>query len=223
MTLEIKAALAVKFRVLSPYLDERQRRLLMGAEAWMMGHGGIRAVARAAGASEHTVSQGMHDLDSCETPLGGRTCLAGAGRGFPLWMPDCCRHCLRWLNLTRPHAESRPPKHTVALTQLFRGLISIANVVQKPICRRRCPNVGTLVGRNPQVLASLARGRLRPRIPQLVEALTGRFAEHHAFICTMHLERIDSITRWVDELTVRIEVAMEPFQVARAGWHPGRV
>ena len=77
--------------------------------------------------------------------------------------------------------------------------------------------------RDPQVLASLAKGRLRPRIPQLVEALTGRFEEHHAFICTMHLERIDSITRWVDELTVRIEVAMEPFQVARAGWHPGRV
>ena len=69
--------------------------------------------------------------------------------------------------------------------------------------------------RDPQVLASLARGRLRPRIPQLVEALTGRFEEHHAFICTMHLERIDSITRWVDKLTVRIEVAMEPFQVAR--------
>ena len=69
--------------------------------------------------------------------------------------------------------------------------------------------------RDPQVLASLAKGRLRPRIPQLVEALTGRFAEHHAFICTMHLERIDSITRWVDKLTVRIEVAMEPFQVAR--------
>jgi hypothetical protein len=41
--------LAVKFRLRFPHLDERQRRLLMGAEAQMRGHGGIEAVARAAG------------------------------------------------------------------------------------------------------------------------------------------------------------------------------
>lgn len=69
--------------------------------------------------------------------------------------------------------------------------------------------------RDPQVLANLAKGAMRPRIPELVEALTGRFEEHHAFICAMHLERIDSITRWVEKLTEKIEVAMEPFLVAR--------
>ena len=41
--------LAAKFQVIFPHLDERQRRLLMGAEARALGHGGIRAVARAAG------------------------------------------------------------------------------------------------------------------------------------------------------------------------------
>ena len=69
--------------------------------------------------------------------------------------------------------------------------------------------------RDPQVLADLAKGRMRPRIPELVEALTGHFSEHHAFICTMHLDRVDSITRWVDALTVRIDEAMDPFRVAR--------
>lgn len=69
--------------------------------------------------------------------------------------------------------------------------------------------------RDPQVLANLAKGRMRPRIPELVDALTGPFEEHHAFICAMHLERIDSITGWVEKLTVRIEEAMEPFLVAR--------
>jgi transposase len=69
--------------------------------------------------------------------------------------------------------------------------------------------------RDPQVLANLAKGRMRPRIPELVEALTRRFEEHRAFLCTMHLERIDSITGWVDQLTERIEAAMEPFRVAR--------
>jgi transposase len=56
---------------------------------------------------------------------------------------------------------------------------------------------------------------MRPRIPELVEALNGRFEEHHAFICRMHLERIDSITGWVDQLTEKIEAAMESFLVAR--------
>ena len=41
--------LAAKFEVIFPHLDERQRRLLMGAEARALGHGGIRAVAAAAG------------------------------------------------------------------------------------------------------------------------------------------------------------------------------
>jgi hypothetical protein len=37
--------LAAKFEVIFPHLDERQRRLLMGAEARALGHGGIRLVA----------------------------------------------------------------------------------------------------------------------------------------------------------------------------------
>ena len=39
------AQLVVKFAVLFPHLDERQRRLLMGAEARILGHGGVRVVA----------------------------------------------------------------------------------------------------------------------------------------------------------------------------------
>jgi hypothetical protein len=39
---ESPAQLAVTFAVLFPYLDERQRRLLMAAEARGLGHGGIR-------------------------------------------------------------------------------------------------------------------------------------------------------------------------------------
>ncbi|MEU2835408.1 ISAzo13 family transposase, partial [Streptomyces lavendulae] len=52
---EICTQLAVKLTVLFPHLDERLRRLLMAAEARLLGHGGIRAVARAAAVSETTV------------------------------------------------------------------------------------------------------------------------------------------------------------------------
>src|SRR5246127_5864213 len=72
-------ALAAKFQVLVPHLDERQRRLLTGAEARVLGHGGIRLVARAAGVREAMVAQGVTELDSGAEPL-GRARRPGGGR-----------------------------------------------------------------------------------------------------------------------------------------------
>ena len=71
--------LAAKFGTIFPHLDERQRRLLMGAEARALGHGGIRLVARAAGVREATVSLGVDELDSGAGPL-GRARRPGGGR-----------------------------------------------------------------------------------------------------------------------------------------------
>ncbi|HUD39794.1 MAG TPA: ISAzo13 family transposase [Streptosporangiaceae bacterium] len=71
--------LAAKFGAMFPHLDERQRRLLMGAEARALGHGGIRVVARAAGVREATVSLGAAELERGEEPL-GRVRREGGGR-----------------------------------------------------------------------------------------------------------------------------------------------
>jgi hypothetical protein len=79
VTGEVEASLAAKFEVLFPHLDERQRRLLMGAEARVLGHGGIRLVARAAGVREGTVSAGVAELESGQAPL-GRVRRPGGGR-----------------------------------------------------------------------------------------------------------------------------------------------
>lgn len=59
--------------------------------------------------------------------------------------------------------------------------------------------------REPAALAELAKQRLPKRIPELTEALTGRFSEHHAFLAWLHLDIIDQHTRVIDELTSRIE------------------
>jgi transposase len=66
--------------------------------------------------------------------------------------------------------------------------------------------------RDPAVLAQLAKRRLRVKIPELTEALTGRFSEHHAFLARMYFDVIDQRTRQIEELNTRIEVVMEPFQ-----------
>jgi transposase len=77
--MEAGQVLAAKFQAIFPHLDERQRRLLMGAEARALGHGGIRLVARAAGVREATVSLGVDELDSGAAPL-GRARRPGGGR-----------------------------------------------------------------------------------------------------------------------------------------------
>ncbi|HEX4127585.1 MAG TPA: IS110 family transposase [Acidimicrobiales bacterium] len=69
--------------------------------------------------------------------------------------------------------------------------------------------------RSPQVLADMAKRRMRSKIPELTEALTGRFSEHHAFLVKVHLDLIDHNTRAIDELTARIEVVIAPFRSAR--------
>ena len=66
--------------------------------------------------------------------------------------------------------------------------------------------------RDPARMAELAKRRLRSKIPELTEALTGRFTAHHAFLARVHLDLIDRHTEAIAALTERIEVVIEPFQ-----------
>jgi hypothetical protein len=102
---EQRAALAAKFEAIFPHLDERQRRLLIGAEARSIGHGGIRLVARAAGVREATVSLGEDELDSGEAPL-GRVRRAGGGRKRTVDLDPGLRPAL--LALVEPDARGDP-------------------------------------------------------------------------------------------------------------------
>jgi transposase len=79
VAVEIVESLAAKFSALLPHLDERQRRLYLGSEARSLGHGGIAAVARAAGVSRQTVVSGVDELEAGGEPLEG-TRRPGGGR-----------------------------------------------------------------------------------------------------------------------------------------------
>jgi transposase len=58
--------------------------------------------------------------------------------------------------------------------------------------------------RDPQVLASLARGRMRSKHDRLVQALTGKFDDHHAELARMLLDQIDALSAQIGTLTTRI-------------------
>ena len=78
---EVRDQLALKFEVLLPHLNERQRRLLLATEARLLGHGGVRAVAEVAGVSETTVRAGVFELEEGRAPFPeGRVRRQGGGR-----------------------------------------------------------------------------------------------------------------------------------------------
>jgi len=74
-----EAALAGMFATVMPLLDERQRRLLAGAQARALGRGGIQAVVQAAGISRTTVQKALREMDSGVEPP-ARIRRPGAGR-----------------------------------------------------------------------------------------------------------------------------------------------
>jgi transposase len=65
--------------------------------------------------------------------------------------------------------------------------------------------------RDPRVLANLARGTMRNKIPDLAMACAGRFGDHHALLARMHLDHIDHLTRMINGLDERIEQVLAPF------------
>jgi transposase len=77
--------------------------------------------------------------------------------------------------------------------------------------------IEALVGgeRDPSRLADLARGRMRPKRAALVEALTGRFDDHHAELARILLDQIDALTVQIDTLTTRIETLITAIPAAQ--------
>ena len=59
-------------------------------------------------------------------------------------------------------------------------------------------------------LAELAKGRLRNKIPELVEALTGHVRPHHRFMLAELLTHLDRLTQQLAQLNARIEEQTAP-------------
>lgn len=70
--------------------------------------------------------------------------------------------------------------------------------------------------RDPAVLAEMAKGRMRPKQAALVEALTGRFDDHHAELARMLLDQVDALSTKIDTLTARIDEAIAQIPAAAA-------
>jgi transposase len=68
---------------------------------------------------------------------------------------------------------------------------------------------------DPQVLAELAKGRLRAKLPQLRQALLGKVTDHHRFLLRTLLDQVHQLEHLIERYSDRIEQAMGPFAAVR--------
>ena len=65
--------------------------------------------------------------------------------------------------------------------------------------------------RDPEVLAELARGTLRKKLPALKQALAGQFKPHHTLIVAQILAHLDYLDEAIATLTAEVEQRLAPF------------
>lgn len=64
---------------------------------------------------------------------------------------------------------------------------------------------------DPEVLAELAKGRLRAKLPALRQALVGRFRQHHALLVGELLAHLDYLEEAIERLSEAIAEQLRPF------------
>ncbi len=67
---------------------------------------------------------------------------------------------------------------------------------------------------DPQLLAELARGKLRKKLPQLREALEGRFEREHGLVVSAILAHLDFLDGQIEQLSQMIAEQLRPFAAA---------
>ena len=69
--------------------------------------------------------------------------------------------------------------------------------------------------RDTDVLAEMAKGRMRVKIPELRQALRGRFREHHALLIGLSRDHVEHLEAAIARLDAQVEEVMVPFAEAR--------
>jgi len=125
----------------------------------------------------------------------------------PSFVPPAEIRQLRDYTRLRTDLARERTRHYSRLEKLLEdALIKVSAVASKLDTKSVRDMLEALIGgeRDPEVLASLARGRMRSKHDRLVQALTGKFDDHHAELARMLLDQIDALSAQIGKLTTRI-------------------
>lgn len=145
------------------------------------------------------------------------------------WIAQLLQHGLLRASFIPPQSQRDLRDLTRYRTTLVRERARIVNRLQKALedANLKLAGVATdvmgvsgramlealLAGQtDTEQLAELAKGRLRKKIPQLKEALTGRVREHHRFMLSEQLSHIDYLDEAIERLVAEIGERLRPFE-----------
>jgi hypothetical protein len=149
-------SVARRYAVLRPYLDERQRRLVLAAEAVELGRGGITAVAQATGVHPDTVGKGVRELTGGVEPS-GRVRAPGGGRKPATETDPWLAPALK--ALVDPHTRGDPESPLVWTTKSTKNLADTLTGNGHPISDRTVARLLRGQGFSLQGNAKVTEGR----------------------------------------------------------------
>ncbi len=152
-------AIAERFRLMGPQLNERQRRAFAASEARTFGRGGIAAAARACGLAENTVRKGLGELD-LEPLEAGRVRRPGAGRPAAHESDPGLLDALR--ALVEPDARGDPERVLLWTAKSVRNLADELVEGGHPIGFRTVPKLLRKLGYSLQASRKTLEGTQHP-------------------------------------------------------------
>ena len=134
--------------------------------------------------------------------------LAGWGMLKPSFVPPAEIRQLRDYTRLRTDLVRERGRHWQRMEKLLEdALIKVTTVASRTGTMSVRDMLEALIAgeRDPRALADLARGKMKAKRAALIEALTGRFDDHHGELARILLSQIDSLTAQIGMLTARIE------------------
>jgi transposase len=142
------------------------------------------------------------------------------------FIPDRPQRELRELTRYRTTLIHERANEVNRLQKVLEGAnIKLASVATDILGKSGRDMLEALVGgaSDSALLAQLARGRLREKLPQLEQALAGQFGTHHRFLLAQQLAHIDFLDASLERVSTEIAERVRPFEaeVARLQSIPG--
>jgi transposase len=145
------------------------------------------------------------------------------------WIADLLQHGLLTASFIPPVEQRDRRDLTRQRTQLVRDRVSVLNRIQKVLETANIKlasvvsNISGISSRailaelvqdqlNLDQLEGLLHGRLRDKVPELQQALTGRVRAHHRFLLAQHLSQLDFLDEQIAAYSQEIERLTDPFE-----------
>jgi GntR family transcriptional regulator, transcriptional repressor for pyruvate dehydrogenase complex len=180
------------FSAVLPLLDERQSRIVAGAVAAMLGHGGTTAVSRASGASRSTIGAGTRET-AAGSASPGRVRRPGGGRKLPDDWPAAATALRHHFHPDGDDAQSAPLHWTSdSASELAAKLSADGFTVSSAAMRARLRALGYAQQASPgPARKDVARRRLLETFEQLLDMVEARQAAGQPVI-VVHVDADDA-------------------------------